>query len=157
MSQQQRGDGPGREATDAAEEIREEGERASRQIAPWLGTAVFVALIGFALYHYITAGTGIPVDYWHMGIHLSGVLMLVMILYPASRSRARPSGWFAPGGVPLTDWLMGIIGVLAALWIGISWNGLELTFFGEIYKLPEQALRQGDPAPVDVVDRKSVV
>lgn len=139
------------QATGAHEDIREEGERAPRQIAPWLRQAVFVFLIAFALYHYITAGTGIPVDYWHMGIHLSGVLLLLMILYPARASARRLSGWFAPAGVPLTDWLMGAIGIVAALWIGVSWNGLELSLFGETYKLPEQALRQGNPATVDIV------
>ena len=33
--------------------------------------------LAFALYHYITAGYTVPVDHWHMGIHLSGVLLLV--------------------------------------------------------------------------------
>jgi TRAP transporter 4TM/12TM fusion protein len=139
-----------------AREIEEqfESERRVRPLPPRLGGLVFVVLIAFALYHYITAGIGFPIDHWHMGIHLSGVLFLIFLLYPARRGR--PSGPVAVSrwhilGVPLWDWAAGLISVFAALWIGISWDGFSGTWQGEPWKLAEQAMRQGNPADVDVV------
>jgi TRAP transporter 4TM/12TM fusion protein len=136
-------------------EERYESERRQRVVGPLVGWFVFLFLIVFAVYHYVTAGTGIPVDYWHMGFHLSGVLMLIFILYPATRRRrtAREAGpsLLRPGGVPLHDWALGIVGILAALWIGFTWEGVDVSLLGYQLKLPEQALRQGNPAPIDVV------
>ncbi len=70
-----------------AREIEEEfeSERRMRPISPRLGGLVYVFLILFAIYHYVTAGFGIPIDYWHMGFHLSGVLLMIFLLYPARR------------------------------------------------------------------------
>ena len=59
-----------------------ESERAFRPIDPRLQQVLYVGLILFAIYHYVTAGFGIPIDYWHMGFHLSGVLIA---LFPTSR------------------------------------------------------------------------
>ena len=53
-----------------------------REIGPWLVKFTFLFSVFFAAYHYVTAGTGVPVDYWHMGFHMSGVIILVFILYP---------------------------------------------------------------------------
>ncbi len=133
-----------------------EAESRTREPGPLLGKLLFVFLILFAGYHYVTAGTGIPVDHWHMGIHLSGVLIAMFILYPfwrgsvsAAPERVR-SSWLKPAGVPLLDWLLAALGVAAALWIGISWDGFDTTILGYHFKLKSQALRQGDPAPLDV-------
>ncbi len=136
-----------------AKQIEEEfeSERRVRPVAPRLGGVIFVFLILFALYHYITAGFGIPVDHWHMGFHLSGVLLLIFLLFPARRGQAgaeAANGRFDIWGVPLWDWAAGIIGVLAALWIGVSWEGLDL---GGSFKVAQQALRQGAPADIDVI------
>ena len=147
------------EAIDArrAKEIEEEfeGERRMRPIAPVLGTFVFVFLIAFAFYHYVTAGIGIPIDHWHMGIHLSGVLLMVFLLYPARRRKGgqdeAESGRFTLLGVPVWDWAAGIVAVFAALWIGISWEGFRFEWFGQPWRLAEQAMRQGNPADIDVV------
>ena len=54
----------------------------TRPISAWLGTFVFLFSIAFALYHYVTSGIGVPVDYWHMGAHMSGVLVLIFIFFP---------------------------------------------------------------------------
>ncbi|MCB1547810.1 MAG: TRAP transporter permease [Hyphomicrobiaceae bacterium] len=140
-----------------AKEIEEEYESERRMRTPgtFLGAFVFIFLVVFAGYHYITAGTGIPVDYWHMGIHLSGVLLLIFILFPivnrSSAASATPrGGMLAPGGVPLYDWLLGLLGIASALWIGVSWEGLDLQLFGWHLSVKTQALRQGNPAPIDV-------
>ena len=102
-------------------------EHLSRQLGPRVNWFVYVFLILFALYHYITAGIGIPVDYWHMGIHLAGVLLIIFVLYPAFSGGVakRRSGLLAPGGVPIQDWVLGITGAATALWIGFSWEGFR--------------------------------
>ncbi len=141
-----------RRAQQIAEEF--ESERRMRPIQPLLAGFVFLFLLVFGLYHYFTAGFGIPIDHWHMGIHLSGVLLMIFLLYPARRLTSTdpaPSSWHHPLGVPIWDWLAGILAILAALWIGISWEGFSGTWFGTPWKLAEQAMRQGDPADVDIV------
>lgn len=137
-----------------AREIEEafEAERRTRPIGPLLSKVLGLGLILFAIYHYVTAGTGIPVDHWHMGIHLSGVLVALFILYPrVARAPGAPPPRFAPGGVPLTDWACGLIGMVAMLWIGFSWEGFDVTLLGHRFRLTEQAMRQGDPAMIDLV------
>ena len=130
-----------------------ESERAFRPIDPRLQQVLYVGLILFAIYHYVTAGFGIPIDYWHMGFHLSGVLIALFIFYPAFKSRRRgsTSGWRAPFGVPIHDWLLGVIGSVAALWIGFSWEGFDFHLFGSHLRLSEHAMRQGNPATIDIV------
>ena len=46
----------------------------TRATGPLLVTFTFVFSIIFAFYHYITAGIGVPIDYWHMGTHMAGVI-----------------------------------------------------------------------------------
>lgn len=140
-----------------AKEIEEEfeSERRMRPVAPRLGLFVVAFLIVFAAYHYVTAGIGIPIDYWHMGFHLSGVLFMIFLLYPARRgkaaeieiARARGHLW----GVPAWDWMAGLVSIAAALWIGISWEGVDLSWLGIPVNVVQQALRQGAPADVDVI------
>ena len=55
----------------------------TRALSPWLIQFTFAFSVLFAGYHYVTAGIGVPVDYWHMGIHMSGVILLVFIGFPA--------------------------------------------------------------------------
>ncbi len=126
---------------------------ATRSLAPWLQRLFYAAALVFALYHYVVAGFGIPVDYWHMGIHLTGLFFLVFTAFPflksASVMRLDPQRRWAFGNVPIIDWACAIAGSLAALYLGFSWLGLEWSLIG--FSLPEQALRQGDPANSDIV------
>jgi TRAP transporter 4TM/12TM fusion protein len=138
-----------------ARQIEEEfeSERAVRAIAPLLERLLYVGLILFAVYHYVTAGTGVPVDHWHMGIHLAGVLVALFILFPAFKvARGTPPGRgpAAPLGVPLYDWALGLVGAAAALWIGFSWEGFDFQLLGQRVRLAEQAMRQGNPAAIDI-------
>ena len=133
---------------------REPGsERLPRDIGPRVSWFVYAFLIVFAIYHYITAGIGIPLDYWHMGFHIAGVLLAIYILYPAfsGDGAQQRAGKLAPGGVPLQDWALGLLGAAAALWIGLSWEGFDFSIFGHQVRLQQQSLRQGAPAPVDIV------
>jgi len=134
-----------------ARQIEEEfeAERPARQLAPALSKVLALGLVLFAIYHYVTAGTGIPVDYWHMGIHLSGVLVALFVLYPRAAGGRPPR--LAIAGVPLSDWALGLVGAASALWIGFSWEGFDFTVLGHRVRLAEQAMRQGDPATIDIV------
>ena len=134
-----------------AKQIEEEfeAERPARQLSPGLSRVLALGLVLFAIYHYVTAGTGIPVDYWHMGIHLSGVLVALFILFPRTAQGAPAR--LAIAGVPLSDWGLGLVGAASALWIGFSWEGFDFTILGHRVRLAEQAMRQGDPATIDIV------
>ena len=127
----------------------------TRNLPAWLFSIVIAFSVVFAAYHYVTSGIGVPVDYWHMGFHLSGVIFLVFLGFPAFRGKlasiedkARP--WVF-GGVPVWDWLIIIAGIAAALYIGITWYEIRFTLFGMEFFLPEQVMRQGAPMPIDIV------
>jgi TRAP transporter 4TM/12TM fusion protein len=127
----------------------------TRAIGPWLVKFTFVFSVFFAGYHYITAGIGVPIDYWHMGFHMSGVILLVFIGFPAIKGShawdLRKNSWWRYANVPVWDWLFIVVGVSASLYIGVTWYGFEFHFLGFDFTLPEQVMRQGNPAPVDVV------
>ncbi len=140
-----------------AEELEEQFDSGlhTRALGPNLIKFSFVFSVLFAAYHYITAGTGVPVDYWHMGFHMSGVLLLVFIGFPAIKGdqawELHPNTWWRYGNVPLWDWLFIVAGISASLYIGITWYGIDFTLLGMNFNLPEQVIRQGNPAMIDVV------
>ena len=127
----------------------------TRAISPLLLKFTFVFSIIFAAYHYITAGTGVPIDYWHMGTHMAGVMLLVFITFPAIRGikhqEIRGNTWWRYGNVPVWDWLFIVCGISAAYYVGITWYEIDLELLGYRFQLPEQVLRQGNPAQIDVV------
>ena len=109
----------------------------------------------FAIYHYVTAGIGAPVDYWHMGFHMSGVIILIFIGFPAIKGdrawELHPNTWWRYANVPLWDWVLICAGVASSLYIGVTWYEIDFELFGQRFFLPEQVIRQGDPYPIDVV------
>jgi len=123
----------------------------TRDNGPALTRAIYWATILFAAYHVWTAGFGTPVDHVHMGIHLAGLFLFIFIYFPFRRTPSTLSydgaGPLKPGNVPLYDWAIALSGMLAALFLWISWRGLNI--FG--LDIPEQALRQGNPTSVDVI------
>ena len=125
-----------------------------RTRGPLLTKVLFGFSLLYALYHYLTAGFGLPVDFWHMGLHLAGLFILIFTGFPtfaSDRGKAlEPHSAWRPGNVPLYDWVLALLGVLAALYLGFSWHGLDGELFGWSFQLKEQALRQGDPAPSDI-------
>ena len=132
-------------------ERKYDSELQTRKNGPALGATVYWLSIAFAIYHIWTAGFGTPVDYIHMGIHLSGLFIFVLISFPLIRneqtlaySASRPLSF---GNVPLYDWILMAFGIAAALFLWLSWRGLDL--FG--LHIPEQTFRQGNPTTVDVV------
>jgi len=138
--------GPGAAELKAIEEKYDE-VRAMRELTPATGQLLRAVAIVFAVYHYYTAGFGLPVDHWHMGWHLSGLFVLTYAFVPVWHSerlrRLQPSP-FRIGNVPLLDWTLMILGVLASLYIGLAWRGIE--FLG----IEEQLFRQGNPNGYDI-------
>ncbi|MCP5371765.1 MAG: TRAP transporter permease [Hyphomicrobiales bacterium] len=127
----------------------------TRTLSQPLTQALLAFSVVFAFYHYITAGIGVPVDFWHMGIHMSGVILLVFTGYPLFAGQlyreARPNTWWRYGNVPVYDWLFIAAGIFTALYIGLTWRGVNIDFLGFRFYLEDQVLRQGNPAAIDVV------
>ncbi len=144
---------PGKLDIDAAVELEKEFDTslATRAHGRRLTRALYYGSIVFALYHFYTAGFGTPVEHEHMGFHLTGLFILIFLSFPLIRTQRamefQPSTWWRWGNVPFYDWLFAGLGVLAALFLSISWRGLD--FMG--LKIPEQALRQGDPSMPDII------
>ncbi len=141
----------------AAEELEAKYDSGlvTRPIGPWLAKFVFVFSLGFAFYHYFTAGYRTPVDFWHMGNHLTGLFFLIYVGFPAWRKarelQLEPNTWWRWSNVPIYDWALAASGIVAALWIGASWNGFDIDFMGFTFELNHQVLRQGDPDTIDIV------
>ncbi len=154
MARQEQGNQSGSEFERRLLEIgaQYDAERQARGAGPVARLFCYGFLFLFGVYHFVTAGIGLPVDYWHMGIHLAGVLLMVFLLFPlravAFGSAARASSWWAPSGIPVPDWILGALGVVAALYLGATWDGLDLPALG--IRMPEQAMRQGNPHELDV-------
>ncbi|MBE9476728.1 MAG: TRAP transporter fused permease subunit [Proteobacteria bacterium] len=142
---------------DKVEELERKYDTAlqTRAVGPLLVKFTFFFSIIFAAYHYITAGTGVPIDHWHMGIHMSGVILLIFIGYPAMKGdhvwNLRPNAWWIWGNVPIWDWALIGAGIASSLYIGITWYEIDFEFLGQRIYLREQVMRQGDPAGIDVV------
>lgn len=140
-----------------AEELEEKYDSAlqTRALGPWLLKFSLTFSLLFAAYHYITAGTGVPVDYWHMGFHMSGVILLVFIGFPMIKGEGartlQANTWWRYANVPIWDWILITAGIACSLYIGITWYEIDFTFMGHRFHLPEQVIRQGDPYLIDVI------
>ena len=90
-----------------------------------------------------------------MGAHMSGVIILIFISFPAFKKlKAEGQSPDLKGrlaGVPFYDWLFIIIGVMSSLYVGVTWYGVDFNFIGVSYTIPEQVLRMGVPLPIDVL------
>ena len=137
----------------SAEELAEIEQKydegmATRKVGPKAGQALRAVALGFAFYHYMTAGFSLPPDHWHMGWHLAGLFILVYALFPAVRNKASLTyqpGPASPGGIPLYDIILMSLGVIAALYLGFAWHGVS--WLG----IEEQTYRMGNPNGYDLV------
>lgn len=105
--------------------------------ATWLVMGLLIAL---SLFHYYTAGFGLLRETTHRGVHMAFVLGLIFLVFPRSRrtyDSPVAAGWHSPGGVPLSDWLLGIACAVSVLYI--PWVFDDLAF------------RVGNPSTMDVV------
>ena len=137
---------------DAATRLEKQYDSAlsTRDNGPVLTRPLYWGTVLFAAYHVWTAGFGTPVEYVHMGIHLAGLFLFIFACFPLLRSARRLEFRRVPGrwaNVPAYDWMLMASGVAAALFLWLSWRGLDR--FG--LEIPEQALRQGNPTTPDVI------
>lgn len=121
---------------------------ATRRVGPRAKYLLRAVALIFATYHYLTAGFALPTDHWHMGWHLSGLFILIYALFPLVRTRSAmtfKSGPLRPGGVPIYDIILMVLGVAAALYLGLAWRGIA--WLG----IEEQTFRMGNPNTYDMV------
>jgi TRAP transporter 4TM/12TM fusion protein len=138
---------------EAAAELEKQYDSAlaTRDNGALLKRILYFVAIAFALYHIWTAGFGTPVEHVHMGIHLTGLFIMIFAGFPLIRTQSaieyQKNTWWRWGNVPAYDWVCIVLGVAAALFLAVSWQGLNV--FG--YEISEQALRQGDPSTPDII------
>ncbi len=120
-----------------------------RTVAPWLRTAITWALVLLGLYHFYTAGFGIPREQWHKGIHLAAVLALIFMSFSVLRRNDRAAlnvSTFRPGGVPWYDWCLALAALVAALYVPMTFTGMSWPL-----QLEEMNFRIGSPTTSDLV------
>jgi len=121
-------------------ERRFDPEMRFRLTWPPASTVLAALLIALSCFHYYTAGFGLLREATHRGVHLAFVLGLTYIVFGLRRSQAEAqtqrSAW-APGGVPIVDWLLAIAVALSALYIP--------------YVFDDLAFRVGNPSTLDAV------
>lgn len=121
--------------------------RALRPVGERAGFVLRAVAIAFAIYHYFTAGFGLPPDHWHMGWHLSGLFILIYALFPIFRTKRLLSikpGAFRIANIPLYDVVAMVLGVAAALYLGVAWRGIPAL------GIEEQTFRMGNPNSYDL-------
>ncbi|MBB1492815.1 TRAP transporter permease [Paracoccus sp. MC1854] len=105
----------------------------TRPVAILSGVILFL----LSVYHFYTAGFGIPRATTHRGLHMGVSLFVIFLSFSAlARNRHKTDG-FAILGVPVTDWLLGIGGAVSAFYV--PWIYDQLAF------------RVGNPLPIDIV------
>jgi len=105
--------------------------------ATWIVSGLLVSL---SIFHYYTAGFGLLREATHRGVHLAFVLSLIFLVFGFSKShyqREPKSTWYAPGGIPLYDWIIAVALALSVLYIP--------------YIFEDLAFRVGNPLPQDVL------
>ncbi len=113
-------------------------EMAFRPLAPLGEMIVGAALVTLSLFHYWTAGFGLLPELMHRGVHLSFVLGLVFLVFPAIRSRmVTETDWTHPLGIPLWDWGLLVLAIVAVMHV-------------PLIPLDDLAFRVGNPSPTDV-------
>ena len=120
-----------------------------RTVAPWLRTAITWALVLLGLYHFYTAGFGIPREQWHKGLHLAAVLALIFMSFSVLRRNDRATlnvSSLRPGGVPWYDWALAIAALLSALYVPMTFTGMSWPL-----QLEEMNFRIGSPTISDLV------
>jgi TRAP transporter 4TM/12TM fusion protein len=118
-----------------------------RPLMPAAGILVGVLLFVLSLFHYYTAGFGLLQETVHRGIHLSFVLGLIFLVFPLTKRgyEAPPkSTLLRPLGIPLVDWALTIVAVVAVLHV-------------PLIPLDDLAFRVGNPTTTDVILGASLI
>ena len=134
-------------------EARYDPEMSFRPIGSFVGTLVFLTLVTLGIYHYYTAGFGIPREQWHKGVHMGVVLCMIFFVFGRTRAShtdpARHTFW-TPGNVPLYDWVLGFAALISSLYIPVTFNGLNISFAGFELVYEELNFRIGNPNKLDL-------
>lgn len=121
---------------------------ATRAVGGVMALFLRAVALAFAVYHFITAGFGLPADHWHMGWHLAGLFILIYAFYPLRGSKSaydmHVSRWRI-GNVPIFDLVLMVLGVASALYLGFAWRGLPAV------GIEEQMFRMGNPNTYDMI------
>ena len=140
---------------DRAEELeaRYDPEMSFRPLSAIVRKLIYVTLVGLGIYHYYTAGFGIPREQWHKGVHMGLVLCMIFFVFAANRSShdkpARNTRW-CPGNVPLYDWVLAFAALTSALYIPLTFTGLDITIAGYHLLFEELNFRIGNPNGFDL-------
>lgn len=108
--------------------------------AAWVVTGLLVTL---SIFHYYTAGFGLLAETMHRSVHMAFVLSLIFLVFPLYHSAHTDdadvvvSSWWRPGGVPLYDWLLGVLAAGCVLYLPYIYEDL--------------AYRVGNPYTIDVI------
>lgn len=130
----------------AIEEKYDEGA-ATRQVGQKAGFMLRVVALVFAAYHFLTAGFGLPADHWHLGWHLSGLFILTYAFHPVFKTKDSlklRTGFGRLDGIPIYDIVLMVLGVMASLYVGIAWRGVDAL------GITEMTFRMGNPNNYDV-------
>ncbi|MBE2241769.1 MAG: TRAP transporter permease [Burkholderiaceae bacterium] len=108
-----------------------------RPTLPPATTIVKWLLIALSCFHYYTAGFGLLRETTHRAIHMAFVLGLIFLVFAGRKADVAPrASIWRPGGVPLTDWLLGLAVAVSVLYIPYIFDDL--------------AFRVGNPLMIDV-------
>ncbi|SIN84423.1 TRAP transporter permease [Vannielia litorea] len=126
-------------SADELQAIEEEFDPELRfRLLVWpLTLATGAILFVLSCYHFYTAGFGIPQATVHRGLHLGVTLLVVFLSFSAFGRKELGNSALTPLGLPLYDWVLGLAGLAAALYV--PWIYADLAF------------RVGNPLPIDVV------
>lgn len=104
----------------------------TRPVAFLTGAVLFM----LSVYHFYTAGFGIPRATTHRGLHMGVSLFLIFLTFSSlARNRHRTDG-FSLFGVPVLDWVLAVGGAISAFYV--PWIYDQLAF------------RVGNPMPIDI-------
>lgn len=137
---------PTRAQLDAIERKYDEASQ-TRKVGAHTGVVLRAVALLFSVYHFITAGFGLPTNHWHLGIHLSGLFILIYAFFPVIKTKNLfiiKATRFRIGNIPVYDWVFMILGVAASLYVGFAWHGVPLL------GIEEQTFRMGNPNAYDI-------
>lgn len=95
-----------------------------------------VILFALSVYHFYTAGFGIPRATTHRGMHMGISLFLIFLSFSALSSGRHKTSRFAILGLPVLDWALAMAALISSLYV--PWIYDQLAF------------RIGNPLPLDV-------
>lgn len=134
-------------------ESRYDPEMHFRPLGSFVRGLVYLVLVALGIYHYYTAGFGIPREQWHKGIHMGVVLCMIFFVFSRSRkayTAPERHTWWCPGNVPLYDWVLGVAALISALYIPVTFTGLDISFMGFELDFEELNFRIGNPNFLDL-------